>query len=170
MKGKVWTLGRDVNTDVIAPGRYGSLPMDEKLAHVLEDLDPLFRTDFEPGGIIVAGDNFGCGSSREIAATILKEAGVCAVAASSFARIFYRNAINVALPIFEVPGIDKRFTKNQIIEIDPASGTVRNLGTGESFRASPFPPFIQEIMRTGGLIGFAGKMLAEITENEAASR
>ncbi|HBF36812.1 MAG TPA: 3-isopropylmalate dehydratase [Firmicutes bacterium] len=162
IEGKVWTLGRDINTDSIMAGRYCSMQdRNEQVKHVLEDLDPTFAKTFPPGGVIVADENFGCGSSREIAPLILKVAGVAAVVASSFARIFYRNAINIGLPIFEAPSISGHFTQGQLIAIDAETGKITNIITGEYFQVEPLPPFMQKIIKAGGLIAYASKQLEQ---------
>ena len=158
MTGKVWKFGRDVNTDYITAGRYAHVrDLDEKVKFIFEDLDPDFAKEFRPGGIIVAGDNFGCGSAREIAPVIIRHAGVAAVVASSFARLFYRNAINIGLPIFEIRDVDKYFEKDDVISIDMESGLVRNESTGRDFQAAVFPPFVQSVIKAGGLVAALSK-------------
>jgi 3-isopropylmalate/(R)-2-methylmalate dehydratase small subunit len=155
IKGKAWKYGRNVDTDVIIPGRYCHLSQPRDIApHCLEDLDAEFAGKVKKGDVIVAEDNFGCGSSRELAPLAIKSCGVGAVVASSFARIFYRNSINVGLPIFEcaeaVAGIDA----GDEIEVEPGTGAIRNLTKGTSFQARGFPPFIQEIINAGGLMNY----------------
>lgn len=158
--GEAWILGRDINTDLIMAGRYCTMAdRNEQVKHVLEDLDPSFASTFPKGGVIVADENFGCGSSREIAPIILKAAGASAVVANSFARIFYRNAINIGLPIFEIPGISAHVKKGEHLSIDPVQGTVTIDTTGEHFQAAAFPPFMQEIMKAGGLVAYASNQL-----------
>ncbi|MEW5937385.1 MAG: 3-isopropylmalate dehydratase small subunit [Candidatus Thermoplasmatota archaeon] len=153
MKGKVWKYGDDVNTDVILPGRYLSNYDEQFLAsHAMEDLDRGFAPNVMQGDVVIGGRNFGCGSSREQAATALKAAGVQAVIAKSFARIFYRNAINVGLAVIQAPELVDKLQKGDEIDLDLEKGMVKILSTGEvvSFRA--LPPFIMEILKDGGLI------------------
>jgi len=155
IKGKVWKYGSNVDTDVIIPGRYCHLSEPRDLApHCLEDLDTGFAGAVRRGDIIVAEDNFGCGSSRELAPLAIKSCGVSAVVARSFARIFYRNSINVGLPIFECPDAVGGTESGELIEIDPAAGRITNLSKGAAFQAGGFPPFIQEIIAAGGLMNY----------------
>jgi 3-isopropylmalate/(R)-2-methylmalate dehydratase small subunit len=152
-RGKVWKFGHDVNTDEIIPARYLSLREPAQLAeHVMEDADPEFPGKVKPGDIIVAGKNFGCGSSREHAPVAIKGAGVSCVIASSFARIFFRNSFNMGLLIFEAPGAVDRFEEGDVAEVDPEQGIVRNVTKGEVFEVAPIPPFMEELLRDGGLI------------------
>jgi len=158
--GEVWVFGRDINTDYISAGRYSHIrDLNEKVKYIFEDTDPLFAKEFKKGGVIVAGENFGCGSSREIAPVLIKHAGVSAVVAPTFARIFYRNSINIGLPIIEIPDVDKYFEKGQRISIDLASGRVINVSTGYAMQAQAFPLFIQSIVNLGGLIEYASRKL-----------
>ena len=155
LRGKVWTFGNDIDTDAIIPARYLNTSDPAELArHCMEDADPDFPGKVSPGDIIVAGRNFGCGSSREHAPLALKEAGVACVIAESFARIFYRNAINIGLPILESPDASAALQEGSQVEINLAEGEITNLENGEKFRAVPFPPFMQEIMAAGGLINY----------------
>ena len=143
--------GDDVDTDRIIPGKYTkTLDLSQLAAHVLEDLDPEFRARVRPGDVIVAGDNFGCGSSREQAPLAIQAAGVSAVVARSFARIFYRNAINVGLPILEVP--DHAIEPGAGIRVDLAAGTVT--ASGETYTATPLPPVMLAILDAGGLVPY----------------
>ncbi|GAB6154726.1 3-isopropylmalate dehydratase small subunit [Desulfosporosinus burensis] len=163
IEGNVWKFGRDIDTDVIIPGRYCNLTDPVELVkHVMEDLDPTFAVRFRSGDVLVADANFGCGSSREVAPFVLKAAGVAAVVAPYYARIFYRNCINIGLPIFEIPGIAQEFTEGQQISIDPATGTVTNVSTGQIFQAVPFPEFMEKIMVAGGLVNYASERLGGI--------
>lgn len=151
--GKAFTYGDDVNTDVIFPGKYLKVWEPAEMAkHAMEDLDKDFVKNVKPGDVVVAGKYFGCGSSREQAATCLKAAGISAVVAESFARIFYRNAINQGLPILVCPGISKMFSYGDQIEIDPLAGVVKNITKGGEVKAKPLPPFIMGILQDGGLI------------------
>ncbi len=158
-QGKVWKFGDDINTDEIIPARYLSLSDPAALAaHVMEDADPAFPSKVGPGDIIVAGKNFGCGSSREHAPVAIKGAGVACVIAKSFARIFFRNAFNMGLLILESPEASEGTAGGDTLEVDPDAGTIRNLTTGASFEVSPIPPFMQELISDGGLIPHLRKM------------
>lgn len=152
LKGKALVYGDDINTDVIFPGRYLDIIEPEEMAmHAMEDLDPNFAKKVGNGAILVAGKNFGCGSSREQAATCLKYVGVSAIIACSFARIFYRNAINQGLPVFESKEIGK-VREGDELEIYAEKGIVRNVTSGAEYEVKPLPDFLQEIIRKGGLI------------------
>lgn len=155
LKGKVYKFGADIDTDAIIPARYLNTSDPAELAkHCMEDADPSFPTKVKAGDIIVADKNFGCGSSREHAPIAIKAAGVSCVVAKSFARIFYRNSINIGLPILECPeGVDA-INEGDEIEVDLASGKVKNLRTNEEYQATPFPEFMQNIMAKGGLISY----------------
>jgi 3-isopropylmalate/(R)-2-methylmalate dehydratase small subunit len=150
--GKVWKYGDDINTDVIFPGKYTYTLTDPKeiASHALEDLDPRFASAVQPGDVIVAGRNWGCGSSREQAATCLKWAGLGAVAAISFARIFYRNAINNGLPAIVCPQAVAALEPDQVVTIDLGAGEIRC--PAGVFAFEPFPPSVQQILADGGLI------------------
>lgn len=151
--GTVFRYGRDVDTDVIIPARYlNSSDHAHLAAHAMEDIDPAFATTVKPGDIIVADENFGCGSSREHAPVAIKAAGVSCVIAKSFARIFYRNAINVGLPILECPAAVDAIAAGDTVDVDTEDGSIVNRRTGERFTAEPFPPFIAEIIEVGGLV------------------
>lgn len=153
--GKAWRYGDNVDTDVIIPARYLTTSDESILAsHALEDLDAGFAGAVEPGDVVVAGENFGCGSSREHAAICLRAAGVSAVVAASFARIFFRNAINTGLAIVVCPEAVAATEHGDELEIDLDGGTVRNLTKGEEFAAEPLPAFVMEIVRAGGLVGW----------------
>lgn len=157
--GKVFKYGDDVNTDVIFPGKYTYTVTEpsEMAKHALEDLDPEFTAKVAEGDVIVAGKNFGCGSSREQAASCLKYAGVSAVIAESFARIFYRNAINFGLPAIVSPEAAKGIKSGDSLEVDLAQGEIRT--EREVYRFVPFPEFMMEIMRDGGLLEHIRKEL-----------
>lgn len=154
-KGKVYKFGADIDTDAIIPARYLNTSDPAELAkHCMEDADPTFPSKVQAGDIIVADKNFGCGSSREHAPIAIKAAGVSCVVAKSFARIFYRNSINIGLPILECPeGVDA-INEGDEIEVDLVSGKVKNLRTNEEYQATPFPEFMQNIMAKGGLINY----------------
>lgn len=155
IRGQVWKYGDNVDTDVIIPARYLNVSEPAELArHCLEDLDRSFAGRVRPGDIVVAGANFGCGSSREHAPLALKAAGVGCVVAESFARIFYRNAINIGLPIVECGEAAQATAAGQVLEVDLGSGTVRNCDTGQTFQAKPYPPFMLELMAAGGLVEY----------------
>ena len=153
VQGRVFKYGNDVDTDVIIPARYLNTTSETELAgHCMEDIDPDFIKKVKAGDIIVAGDNFGCGSSREHAPIAIKASGVSLVIANSFARIFYRNSINIGLPILECPEAVKGISAGDIVSCDLGEGIIKNETTGKTFTAEPFPPFIQEIIADGGLI------------------
>lgn len=152
-KGKVFKYGDNVDTDVIIPARYLNTSDDKELAaHCMEDIDKEFINKVEPGDIIVAQANFGCGSSREHAPIAIKAAGISCVIAASFARIFYRNAINIGLPILESPEAAAEIKSYDEVEVDFDTGVITDLTSGKKYQAQPFPPFIQEIIQKGGLI------------------
>ena len=155
MQGKCWKFGDDVNTDEIIPARYLNVTDQQELAsHCMEDADPDFSQNVSAGDIIIGGKNFGCGSSREHAPIAIKAAGVSCVIAGSFARIFYRNAFNMGLPIFESPEAAAGIRTGDEVQVDPASGVIRNLSTGDEFKAEPYPPFMMDLIEAGGLIPF----------------
>lgn len=152
-QGTAHRYGRDIDTDVIIPARYlNTSDPAELAAHCLEDLDPEFINKVAPGDILVADENFGCGSSREHAPIAIKAAGVSVVIAKSFARIFYRNAINTGLPIMEAPEAVDAISQGDRVTVDADAGTIVNETTGKSFSAEPFPPFIKDIIERGGLV------------------
>ena len=152
-KGTVHRYGRDIDTDVIIPARYLTTSEPSELAkHCLEDLDVKFVNNVKSGDIIVAEENFGCGSSREHAPIAIKAAGVDAVIAKSFARIFYRNSINTGLAILECPEAVDSIKNGDVVSVDTETGTITDETTGESFTAQPFPPFIADIIEQGGLL------------------
>lgn len=152
-KGTVFRYGDNVDTDVIIPARYLNTSNGKELAmHCMEDIDANFVKEVKEGDIIVADKNFGCGSSREHAPLAIKEAGVSCVIARTFARIFYRNAINIGLPILECEAAADGIRKGDQVEINFDTGTITNITKGESYQAQPFPPFMQEIIQKGGLV------------------
>jgi 3-isopropylmalate/(R)-2-methylmalate dehydratase small subunit len=152
-KGTVHRYGRDIDTDVIIPARYLTTSEPSELAkHCLEDLDVEFVNNVKSGDIIVVEENFGCGSSREHAPIAIKAAGVDAVIAKSFARIFYRNSINTGLAILECPEAVDAIKNGDVVSVDTETGTITDETTGESFTAQPFPPFIADIIEQGGLL------------------
>ena len=153
--GKVWNFGANIDTDVIIAARYLNSSDPEHLAkYVMEDADPDFPKKLQRGDIIVAGENFGCGSSREHAPIALKAAGVAAVVAPSFARIFYRNAFNMGLPIFELPE-SLEIKEGEVISINLDNGEITNKTTNKTYTFTPIPDFMQELIAAGGLINYA---------------
>lgn len=152
-EGKAFRYGRDVDTDVIIPARYLNTSDPKELAkHCMEDLDPTFVERVQPGDIIVADENFGCGSSREHAPISIKESGIDVVIAKSFARIFYRNAINTGLSIMECPEAVDAIKEGDTVKVNTDTGEIVDETTGQTFQAQPFPPFIAEIIEKGGLV------------------
>ena len=153
VKGRVHRYGSNVDTDVIIPARYLNTSSEAELAaHCMEDIDPDFIKTVRAGDILVAEDNFGCGSSREHATIALKASGISLVIANTFARIFYRNAINIGLPILECPEAVANIRAGDVVSCDLAKGEISNETTGAVFSAQPFPEFIQKIISAGGLI------------------
>lgn len=153
--GRAFKYGDNVDTDVIIPARYLTTTDESELArHVLEDLDPGFVAEVRPGDVVVAGENFGCGSSREHAPLALKGSGVAAVVAASFSRIFFRNAINTGLAIATSPGAVAATDSGDEIELDVPRAVVRNITKGLEFDAEPLPEFVMEIVRNGGLVNW----------------
>ena len=161
-RGHAHKYGADVNTDVIIPARYLNTSDPQELAqHCMEDEDPEFVRRVRPGDIIVADTNFGCGSSREHAPIAIKAAGVSCVIAKSFARIFYRNSINLALPVLECEEAVDGSESGDELEVHLESGAIRNLTRGTTFQAKPFPDFMLELLQAGGLVEYTRKRLAE---------
>jgi len=162
LRGSVWKYGDNVDTDAIIPARYLNMSTAEELArHCMEDIDTSFVGAVQPGDIIVGGENFGCGSSREHAPLAIKGAGVSCVIAESFARIFYRNAINIGLPILACPEAVAGAQKGDALTVDLEAGTITNARTGEIYRTSPFPPFIMRIIQAGGLVPYTRERLQQ---------
>lgn len=152
-KGTVFKYGDNIDTDVIIPARYLNTQSAEELAaHCMEDIDKSFVGRVQPGDIMVGGENFGCGSSREHAPLAIKTAGIACVIAKSFARIFYRNAINIGLPILECPAASAAIEAGHTVSVDFDRGLITDETTGRTFTAAPFPPFIQNIIQKGGLL------------------
>ncbi len=158
IQGKAWKFGKDVDTDQIIPARYlNTSDPDELAQHCMEDADPAFVRKMSRGDLIVADKNFGCGSSREHAPIAIKAAGVSAVIAKSFARIFYRNAFNMGLPIFESAEAVEGISEGDEVEVEMNSGKIRNLTTGKEYSALPYPPFMRELIAAGGLMEYVKK-------------
>jgi 3-isopropylmalate/(R)-2-methylmalate dehydratase small subunit len=156
--GKVWKFGDNVNTDEILAARYlVTVDSEEMGRHLMEDIRPGFSQVVSPGDIIVAGENFGCGSSREHAPLAIKGAGIPAVVAAGYARIFYRNAFNMGLPIFESPQAAAALEEGAKVEIDAETGTVTDLGSGKVYRSQLVPPFMQDLIRAGGLMNYLAR-------------
>lgn len=154
-RGKVFKYGANVDTDVIIPARHLTLVNPVELAkYCMEDLDKTFIERVKPGDIIVAGTNFGCGSSREHAPIAIKAAGISCIIAPSFARIFYRNAINMGLPILESKEASEAIAEGDEVEVDFAAGLIHDLTSGQEFQAEPFPEFISRIIAADGLVGY----------------
>ena len=159
-EGKVWKYGDNIDTDVIIPARYLVTTDPVALAaHCMEDIDEAFAREVQPGDIIVGGSNFGCGSSREHAPISIKGAGVSCIIAESFARIFFRNAINIGLPILESPEAARDAQKGDVLRVDLIAGTITNPRTGRTYQASPYPPFVLDIINAGGLVPYTRNVL-----------
>jgi len=160
--GRVWKYGDNVDTDAIIAARYLNTSSEAELAaHAMQDLDPSFAGQVKPGDILVAGKNFGCGSSREHAPLALKACGVACIVAESYARIFYRNAINIGLPILECPEAARATLAGQTLEVELASGRIRNLDTGETYHAVAYPPFMLDLIAAGGLVPYTRAQLQQ---------
>lgn len=161
IRGTVHKYGDNVDTDVIIPARYLNTTDPAELAsHCMEDIDADFPKKAKPGDVMVAQDNFGCGSSREHAPISIKASGIACVVANTFARIFYRNALNIGLPILECPEAVAGISNGDTVEIDLEAGKITNVTTGKSYQAKPFPPFMRQLIETGGLINYAKSKLA----------
>jgi 3-isopropylmalate/(R)-2-methylmalate dehydratase small subunit len=162
LRGRAHKYGKNVDTDVIIPGKYCNIiDIAELGKHAMEGLDPEYTAKMKPGDLIVADSNFGCGSSREVAPIAIKGSGTSAVIAKSFARIFYRNALNIGLPIFESPEAVDAIDSGDELEIEPAGGVIRNLTKNQTYTAAAFPPFMQSLIDAGGLQPYVEKRLAE---------
>ena len=160
LKGKAHKYGADINTDVIIPARYLSLSEPAELAaHCMEDIDPEFVSRVQPGDVMVATTNFGCGSSREHAPLAIKASGISCIIAKSFARIFFRNAINIGLPLLECEAAVDNIEAGDLVEVELSTGSIKNLNSGREFTAKPYPDFMSEIIAAGGLIEHTRKRL-----------
>ncbi len=160
IQGKVWKFGSDIDTDAIIPARYLNTSDPLELSkHCMEDADPTFAAKVRFGDILVAGKNFGCGSSREHAPIAIKAAGISCIIAGTFARIFYRNAFNIGLPIFESPEAAKAISQEDEVAVDLDRGMITNSTTGEVYRVAPVPLFMQQIIAAGGLIPYVCEKL-----------
>ena len=161
LKGKVYKYGADVNTDVIIPARYLNVSEPAELAkHCMEDIDKDFVSRVQPGDVIMATTNFGCGSSREHAPLAIKAVGISCIIARSFARIFFRNAINIGLPLLECEEAVDKTDAGDILEIDLSRGKIKNLNKGVTFTAKTYPDFMAELISAGGLIEYTRRRLA----------
>jgi 3-isopropylmalate/(R)-2-methylmalate dehydratase small subunit len=161
LTGRVWKYGDNVDTDVIIPARYLNVSTGEELAeHCMEDIDATFADSVHAGDIIVGGQNFGCGSSREHAPLAIKGSGVSCVVAKSFARIFYRNAINMGLPILECAEAVERTDKGDQLTVDLSEGTIVNERTGDTYHTTPFPAFVLAVVDAGGLVPYTRERLS----------
>ncbi len=160
ISGKVFKYGDNVDTDVIIPARYLNTADASELAkHCMEDIDSTFVSKVSPGDIMVAGRNFGCGSSREHAPLAIKASGISCVIASTFARIFYRNAINIGLPIMECSEAVDSIDAGDQLSVDLSAGTITDITSGKTFKAEPFPPFMQDLIAAGGLAAYMRKVV-----------
>jgi 3-isopropylmalate dehydratase small subunit len=160
LRGKAWKFGKNIDTDAIIPARHCNTSDPQELAkHCMEDADPNFIKKMHRGDLIVADTNFGCGSSREVAPISIHAAGVSAVIAKSFARIFFRNAINIGLPILESSEAVDGIAEGDEVEVEPATGTIRNVTQGSTFQAAPYPEFLQRIIDRGGLLPYVEERL-----------
>ena len=161
-KGPVFKYGDNIDTDVIIPARHLNTQDAKELAsHCMEDIDKTFVTRVKAGDIMVGGENFGCGSSREHAPVAIKASGISCVIAKSFARIFYRNSINIGLPIMECPEAVDAISQGDVVSVDADTGVIVDETTGQTYQAQPFPPFIREIIEAGGLINRTKAKLGE---------
>jgi 3-isopropylmalate dehydratase small subunit len=162
LRGRAWKFGDDIDTDAILPAKYLNLADPGELArHCMEGADPEFVAKIQPGDLIVAGDNFGCGSSREHAPIAIKHAGLAGVIAASFARIFYRNAFNMGLPIVECPEAAEGIGQGDEVELDLETGLIINHSKGATYRARPTPEFMQRLLQAGGLIPYLQQKMRE---------
>lgn len=159
--GRVWHFDHDISTDVLSPGAYAVAPVDERKLHTLESVNPVFAASVAAGDVVVAGRNFGCGSSRETAPQNLKALGVGFVVAESFSRIFVRNAVAIGLPVLVCPGVHGAFSDGEHIEVDAASGKVTNVSRGTELRAEPLPQEMRDILAAGGIL--------EVLDRESAA-
>jgi len=161
IKGTAFRYADNVDTDVIIPARYlNTIDPAELASHCMEDIDATFVKRVKQGDLIVAGKNFGCGSSREHAPLAIKASGISCVIAQSFARIFYRNAINIGLPIMECPEAFDGIAENDIVQVDLDNGTITNVTNGAVFKAAPFPPFMKDLIDRGGLVEYVKAKLS----------
>jgi len=160
ISGRVWKYGDNIDTDAIVPARHLNISDPDQLAaHCMEDWDASFVSGVRPGDIIVAGSNFGCGSSREHAPVAIKASGISCVIAATFARIFFRNAINIGLPILECPEAAAAIEAGETVEVDLAAGTIRRVATGNVYQSTAYPPFMLDLINAGGLVEYTRRRL-----------
>ncbi|MBS7269600.1 MAG: 3-isopropylmalate dehydratase [Candidatus Freyarchaeota archaeon] len=151
IKGKVWKFGDNIDTDIISPSKYMEAPMDEQVKHVMEAINPKFPQEVKPGDVIVAGRNFGCGSSRETAPDLIKRLGIAAVVAESFARIFFRNSVAIGLPILVCPKVSEAFNEGDILELDLEKAIVKNTNKNITLEGIPLSPDMLKVLKKGGI-------------------
>lgn len=159
-RGRAWVFGDDVNTDVLAPGTYAIAPLEERVRHTLESVNPRFAPDVRPGDVLVAGSNFGCGSSRETAPEALRALGVGCVVAESVARIFLRNAVAIGLPVLVCPGVTESIRDGDPVDVDVGSGSVTNRRSGIVLHAHALPELMQQILAEGGVLPMLRRLAA----------
>nr|MDO8079160.1 3-isopropylmalate dehydratase [Candidatus Freyarchaeota archaeon] len=162
IKGKVWKFGDNVDTDVISPSKYIEAPMEEQTKHVMEAVNPKFPKEVKPGDIIVAGRNFGCGSSRETAPELIKRLGVVAVVAESFARIFFRNSVAIGLPILECPKVSEAFGEGDTLELDLEKARVKNLNKNIILEGKHLSPDMLKVLKKGGIMPLLKEIAQEL--------
>lgn len=162
IKGKVWKFGDNIDTDVISPSKYMEAPMDEQVKHVMEAINPKFPREVKPGDIIVAGRNFGCGSSRETAPDLIKRLGVAAVVAESFARIFFRNSVAIGLAILECPKVSEAFEEGDTLELDLEKARVENLNKNTTLEGKPLSPDMLRVLEKGGITSLLKEIAQEL--------
>ncbi|MGB9699587.1 MAG: 3-isopropylmalate dehydratase [Thermodesulfobacteriota bacterium] len=161
IKGRVWKFGDNINTDVISPGIYQAAPIEEIKKHSLEAINPRFPKEAQQGDVIVAGKNFGCGSSRESAPRALKALGIEAIVAESFARIFFRNAIAIGLTVLACPSVSQNFTEGEVLELDLETALIRNLDRNLTLQGKPLPQEMQAVLEKGGITALLKEMFAD---------
>lgn len=161
IKGRVWKFGDNINTDVISPGIYQAASIEEIKKHSLEAINPRFPKEAQKGDIIVAGKNFGCGSSRETAPRALKALGIGAIVAESFARIFFRNAIAIGLTVLACPGVSQNFNEGEVLELDLEKASVKNLDRNITLPGKPLPPEMRAVLEKGGITPLLKEMFAD---------
>jgi len=161
IQGRVWKFGDNINTDVISPGKYQTAPIEEIKKHSLEAINPRFPKEAKKGDIIVAGKNFGCGSSRESAPRALQALGIEAIVAESFARIFFRNAIAIGLTVLTCPSVSENFSEGEILELDLEAALVRNLDRNLTFQGKPLPQEMRAVLQKGGITALLKEMFAK---------
>ncbi len=162
IKGKVWKFGNNIDTDVISPSKYMEAPMEEQMKHVMETINPKFPQEVKPGDIIVAGKNFGCGSSRETAPDLIKRLGVAAVVAESFARIFFRNSVAIGLPILVCPKVSEAFEEVDLLELDIEKAEVKNPNKNITLKGETLSPDMLKVLKKGGIT----QLLKEIAQEQ----